>query len=135
MPKPMRTKPVSGAQVRAYAGKAQEYADAAASEINQGRFIAATSLAVHAAINAADAVCGARLGMRAAGEDHEQVLTLLRQAGDDGAKVETDLRRLLPLKTKAEYDSDDVAPAVATKAVERAQRCVQVARSVAEATR
>jgi len=73
--------------------------------------------------------------MRAAGEDHEQVLTLLRQAGDDGAKVETDLRRLLPLKTKAEYDSDDVAPAVATKAVERAQRCVQVARSVAEATR
>ena len=29
MPKPTRTKPVSGAQVRAYAGKAQEYADAA----------------------------------------------------------------------------------------------------------
>ncbi len=53
MPKPMRTKPVSGAQVRTYAGKAQEYADAAASEVDQGRFIAATSLAVHAAINAA----------------------------------------------------------------------------------
>ncbi len=51
MPKPMRTKPVSGAQVRAYTGNA----DAAASEVDQGRFIAATSLAVHAAINAADA--------------------------------------------------------------------------------
>ena len=93
MPKPPRTKPVSGAQVRAYAGKAEEYADAAASEVDQGRFIAATSLAVHAAINAADAVCGARLGVRAAGEDHDQVLTLLRQAGVDGAKIETDLRR------------------------------------------
>ncbi len=135
MPKPMRTKPVSGAQVRAYAGKAEEYAEAAASEIDQGRFIAATSLAVHAAINAADAVCGARLGMRAAGEDHDHVLTLLRQAGVDGARIEADLRRLLPLKTKAEYDSDDVAPAVAIKAVDRARRCVLIARSVAEATR
>ena len=131
MPKPMRTKPVSGAQVRAYAGKAEEYADAAASEIEAGRYIAATSLAIHAGINAADAVCGARLGERAAGEDHDQVLTLLRQAGPDGTKVEKELRRLLPLKTKTEYEPDDVAPGVATKALERAQRCVAVARTVA----
>ncbi|HUV19686.1 MAG TPA: HEPN domain-containing protein [Ilumatobacteraceae bacterium] len=127
----MRTKPVSGAQVRAYAGKAEEYADAAASEIEAGRYIAATSLAIHAGINAADAVCGARLGERAAGEDHDQVLTLLRQAGPDGTKVEKELRRLLPLKTKAEYEPDDVAPGVAIKALERAQRCVAVARTVA----
>ena len=40
------------------------------------------------AINAADAVCGARLGHRAAGEDHDQVLALLRKAGPDGTKVE-----------------------------------------------
>lgn len=131
MPKRIRTKPVSGAQVRAYAGKAEEYADAAASEIEAGRYIAATSLAIHAGINAADAVCGARLGERAAGEDHDQVLTLLRQAGPDGTKVEKELRRLLPLKTKAEYEPDDVAAGVAIKAVERAQRCVAVARSVA----
>lgn len=131
MPKPMRTKPVSGAQVRAYAGKAEEYADAAASEIGAGRYIAATSLAIHAGINAADAVCGARLGERAAGEDHDQVLTLLRQAGPDGTKVEKELRRLLPLKSKTEYEPDDVAAGVAIKAVERAQRCVVVARSVA----
>ena len=131
MPKPIRTRPVSGAQVRAYAGKAEEYADAAASEIDAGRYIAATSLAVHAGINAADAVCGARLGHRAAGEDHDQVLTLLRQAGPDGTKVEKELRRLLPLKTKAEYEPDDVAPGIATKAVERAQRCAAIARAIA----
>ena len=127
----MRSKPVSGAQVRAYAGKAEEYADAATSEIEAGRYIAATSLAIHAGINAADAVCGARLGERAAGGDHDQVLLLLRQAGPDGTKVEKELRRLLPLKTKAEYEPDDVAPGVATKALERAQRCVAVARTVA----
>ena len=131
MPKPMRSKPVSCAQVRAYACKAEEYADAAASEIEAGRYIAATSLAIHAGINAADAVCGARLGERAAGEDHDQVLLLLRQAGPDGTKVEKELRRLLPLKTKAEYEPDDVAPGVVTKALERAQRCVALARTVA----
>ena len=129
----MRTKPVSAAQVRAYASEADEYASAAASECAPGRFIAATSLAIHAVINAADAVCGARLGHRAAGDDYDQVLVLLRQAGADGVAIESDMRRLLPLKTKAEYDPDDIAPSIATKAVERAQRCTDVARRVANA--
>ena len=131
----MRTRPVSTAQVRSYVRKAQEYCDAAASELESERNIAATSPAIHAAINAADAVCGARLGHRAAGEDHDQVLTLLKQAGSDGALVEKDLRRLLPLKTKAEYEPDDVAPRVASKAVERAQRCVAIAQAVAASSR
>src|SRR3546814_15141163 len=71
------------------------------------RNIAATSLAIHAGINSADAVCGARLGKRAAGEDHDQVLALLRQAGPDGVEVERELRRLLPPQTKAEYRSEE----------------------------
>src|SRR3546814_5067286 len=99
------------------------------------RNIAATSLAIHAGINSADAVCGARLGKRAAGEDHDQVLALLRQAGPDGVEVERELRRLLPLKTKAEYEPDDLAPSVTAKAVERAQRCASAARPVADKTR
>lgn len=135
MPKGLRTRPVSAAQVRAYAGKADEYGAAAAAELGAERYIAATSLAIHAAINAADAVCGARLGQRAAGDDHDQVLVLLKQAGSDGAVVERELRRLLPLKTKAEYEPDDVAAGTATKAVERAARCVVVARAVANALR
>jgi hypothetical protein len=133
--RPMRTKPVSAAQVRSYAAKAEEFAEAAVSDLAAGRSIAATSLAIHAGINSADAVCGARLGKRAAGEDHDQVLELLRQAGPDGAAVERELRRLLPLKTKAEYEPDDIAPSVATKAVERAQRCVGIAVRVAATTR
>lgn len=63
------------------------------------------------------------------------MLTLLRQAGPDGAEVERELRRLLPLKTNAEYEPDDIAPSVASKAVERAQRCAAVARRVAATTR
>jgi len=133
--KPGRTRPVSAAQVRAYAAKAEEFAEAASSDLEAGRYIAATSLAIHAGINSADAVCGARLGKRAAGEDHDQVLVLLHQAGPDGAAVERELRRLLPLKTKAEYEPDDIAPSVASIAVERAQRCAAVARRVAATTR
>lgn len=63
------------------------------------------------------------------------MLGLLRQAGKDGAEVEVELRRLLPLETKAEYEPADVAAAVAVTAVERAARCVAVARRVALATR
>lgn len=126
---------MSATQVAAYAAKAQEYAEAATDDLAAGRNIAATSLAIHAGINSADAVCGARMGKRAAGEDHDQVLVLLRQAGPDGTEVERELRRLLPLKTKAEYEPDDIAPSVAAKAVERAQRCTAVARRVAATTR
>jgi hypothetical protein len=126
---------VTAGQVRSYAAKAEEFAEAAASDLAAGRNIAATSLAIHAGINSADAVCGARLGKRAAGDDHDQVLALVRQAGPDGAEVERELHRLLPLKTKAEYDPDDIAPSVAPKAIERAQRCAAVARRVASTVR
>ena len=61
---------MSTAQVRAYAGKAQEYLDAAAGEIEAECFIAATSLAVHAGINASNAVCGGPLGERLVHDDH-----------------------------------------------------------------
>jgi HEPN domain-containing protein len=131
MPKPFRTRAVTAAQVRSYAGKAQEFADAAANEFSSGRYIAATSLAIHAAINAADAVCGARLGQRAAGDDHSKVLALLAQAGPDGDEVQRDLRRLLPLKTTTEYEPDDVSQSTALKATERAARCAQAAWRVA----
>lgn len=130
MPKPARTRSVSATQVRAYANKAKEFGDAALNELDAKRYIAATSLAIHAAINAADAVCGARIGQRAAGEDHDQVLNLLKTAGPDGTTLANNLRRLLPLKTKTEYEPDSVAVGVATKAVERAQRCVAIAQTV-----
>jgi hypothetical protein len=77
VPDQVRTRAVSVAQVRAYVRKAEEYLAAATDELEAGRPIAATSLAIHAAINAADAVTGRRIGRRAAGQDHDQVLSLL----------------------------------------------------------
>jgi hypothetical protein len=110
--------------------KAEEYLAAAAESLEARRPIAATSLAIHSAINAADAVTGARLGTRAAGRDHDEALSLLSQAGADGAEVARHLARLLLLKTKAEYESDEIPASAAEKAVERARNCVAVARRV-----
>ncbi|MFN2486155.1 MAG: hypothetical protein ABR609_06030 [Acidimicrobiia bacterium] len=83
---------MSTVQVREYLAKAEEYAVAATNELEAERGIAATSFAIYAGISAADAVCGARLGRRAAGQHHDEVLNLLRQAGEDGGELETHLR-------------------------------------------
>ena len=121
---------MSAAQARSYLAKAEEYLAAAENELEAERGIAATSLAIHAAINAADATCGVRLGKRAAGQDHDRAGELLKEAGRDGAELDKYLRRLLPMKTKAEYDPDDIPLSAASKAVGRAQRCVVGARRV-----
>jgi uncharacterized protein YbjQ (UPF0145 family) len=131
----MRTRTVTGSQARSYLSKAEEYLAASENELAQERGIAATSLAIHAAINAADAVCGVRIGRRAAGTEHDQVIALLGEAGKDGSEVAKDLRRLLPLKTKAEYDPDDIPLSAAPRAVGRARRCVTVARRVVASSR
>jgi hypothetical protein len=115
-------------QVREYLAKAEEFLLAATAELEAERSIAATSLAVHAGINAADAVCGARLKKRAAGQDHRETIVLLGQAGDDGSQLAKDLQRLLPMKTTAEYEPDDIPVSKASTAVQRAKRCVDVAR-------
>ena len=133
MPKASRTRAVSAVHVHSYTAKAEEYLAAATTELEANRPIAATSLAIHAAINAADAVTGHRIGRRAAGPDHAEVRALLREAGKDGVELDKQLGRLLPLKTKAEYEPDEVALSEARRAVERAKRCVLVARRVVPA--
>lgn len=135
MPEHTRTRPVSAAQVRAYVGKAAEYLSAATAELDADRTIAATSLAIHAGIHPADAVTGVRLGVRAAGQDHDEAIGLLRTAGPDGAAVARELGRLLSMKTRAEYEPDDVPKSDAARAVERARRIVEIARRVESAQR
>ena len=116
-----------------YLSKSEEYLAAAERELGEGLHIAATSLAVHAGINAADAVCGIRLGRRSGGQNHDEVVGLLDTAGADGKELAKEFGRLIPLKTKAEYDPVDVSKTDAGRAVERARRCVAIARRVVNA--
>ena len=134
MPSQPRTRRVSRSQVRGYIGKAQEYLDAAEASLAEGRHIAATSLAVHAGISAADAICGARTGRRSADQDHARSVALLGEAGPDGKAAARQLGRLLPLKTRAEYEPDDVPKTIATKAVRAATEILAIAQRVVATT-
>lgn len=78
---------------------------------------------------------GMRLGQRAAGRDHDEALELLRTAGPDGTAVAKELARLLPMKTRAAYEPDDIPKSYAASAVERARRIVDVARRLLGAQR
>lgn len=71
-----------------------------------------------------------RTGTRSAADAHRQTIDLLDSSGPDGIELAKELRRLLPLKPKAEYDPSDIALGTAHQAVERAGRCVDIARRV-----
>lgn len=60
------------------------------------------SLAVLAGIAAGDAICGAILGVRAAGEGHGEAVDLLR-ATEPGGRLAAHLRRLVDAKTETQY--------------------------------
>jgi len=60
------------------------------------------TLCVHAGIAAADAICCARLGVHAQGQNHNEAVGLLEQVDPTLAK---ELSKLLAMKTKAGYSS------------------------------
>ncbi len=124
---------MTAAQVRSYAVKGAEYLAAADSELSEGRSIAATSRAIHAAINAADVITGVRLGKRAAGPDHEEVCPSWGKLAPTKLKWRRSSLALLPLKTKTECEPVEVPKTGATKALERARRRAAVAYRVVRA--
>jgi HEPN domain-containing protein len=128
VPRAPKTVSVTTADLRGYTGKAEEYLEAAEHDLENGRSNAATSAAVHAGINAADAITGALRGVRSADSDHGRAVDLLAASGKDGKEASKHLARLLPLKTKAEYDSGSVPRSRAEAAVKSAARLVEIAR-------
>lgn len=113
-----------------FMAKAEEFVATAEDALEEGRNSSAAGNAVHAGINAADAILGARTGQRAAGQDHGQVVELIVAVPGVGRNAANRLRRLLPLKSKAEYDPTPISASDARRAVEQAQALVVVARRV-----
>jgi hypothetical protein len=90
-------------------------------------------LRVDAGIAAADVICCARLGLHAAGENHNEAVALLRQA-EPGA--EKHLRTLLNLKSKVAYSHQPAANDERKKVCRAADALVEAARRIsAEAAR
>jgi hypothetical protein len=125
-----QTRPASSADALAYLTKAREFLRAAEDSLALNNLIAAVGNAVHAGIGAADAIAAGRGGAVWKGEHTQGAGHLERVAGTDGREAGRHLRRLLPLKTRAEYDPEPVTLPEASAAVQAAQRIVAVAERV-----
>lgn len=110
----------------AHANKAAEFLRAARDSFVLGNYTAATGNAIHAGISATDAIAGAKLGAVWRG-GHEQAADHVERARPEGPGAARQLRRLLGLKTRAEYDPTPIPRATAEKAVRAAERIVAVA--------
>lgn len=126
-----KTRAVTKADTRAYLAKAEEFLRAAQNSLALDNHIAATGNAVHAGIAAADAIAGANLGTVWAGE-HSQAANHVESAGEAGKQAATQLRRLVPLKNRAEYDPQPVRAADARAAVKAAEKITAIARRTVE---
>ena len=97
-----------------------------ADEDPDGRRVAVSN-AVLAGIAASDAVCCARLGRHAVGDDHRAALELVGSIGPEGRQVAKALTSLLSVKHKAQYQTAAVGKVDATAAVRRAQTLIATA--------
>jgi hypothetical protein len=119
----------SEAKVRAQHAHAFLIAAALVDELGEDAEIATAgnvigSLAVLAGIAAADAICGAVLGKRAAGQDHAEAISLLSST-KQGKALAPALRRLIESKTEAQYSSGILADGRSAELVRSATRLVE----------
>ena len=114
-------------EARGHLRKAREFLEAGQVTLDLNMFDAATSNAVHSGINAKDAMCLKLTGDSGKTQNHKDAATELRKAGPKAAAVADDLKRLLTVKSKAEYQSIAVARSEAAKALERAERLYNAA--------
>lgn len=117
---------VTSADAVAHCRQAQEYLRSAQAASTSGDHNAATGNAVNAGINAGDAVTGMSTGSRWKGA-HEQSAAFVARSGAEGKEVARELRRLIPLKNRAQYESSAISASTAASALAAAQRAVAVA--------
>ena len=122
-----KTRTASAADARAYLDKAREFQRAAEDSLGLGNHVAAAGNAVHAGIGAADAITAARAAVVWKGEHSQAPLHLEKVGGEEGRKAAPQLRRLLPLKNRAEYDPEPISATEARAAVAAAARMVRIA--------
>ena len=115
---------------RARLRKAREFLDAATLELETGMHTAAASSSGLAGINAKDAICLQLTGRTGKSDDHRAAVPELAAAGPAGKALESTFRRLLALKTTAQYQAAPISKTDATKAVQWATRMVDTARDL-----
>lgn len=125
---PVKTRHVDRSLFRNYLRKAQENFETVRDCIDNGRWNAAVMNAVHCGINACDAVTVFTIGLRHAGERHEDAIALLQSLnlGTEVLSSKTrQLSRLLGVKNAAEYEERLMTQGDAQEAAANAVRLLR----------
>jgi hypothetical protein len=129
----VKTRACSPAEAGKRLSAARKFLEAAEAFVDDrdpdGRRVAVSN-AVLAGIAAADAICCARLGKHAVGDDHTAAVDLVRGIGPAGAAAARALTALLAIKNKAQYQAGSIGRADAAAAVRRAQSLIDAAEGV-----
>lgn len=126
----MKTRDCAAGEARkrlAAARKFLEVAEIYGDEDDPEGLRVAVANAVHAGIAAADAMCCARLGQHAVGDDHRAAADLVKGIGREGDEAAEALAVLLGIKNKAQYQTAGVGKSETTGAVRRARTLVELA--------
>ena len=126
----MKTRPCTPREALRRLSAARKFLEAAelyvGDEDPEGRRVAVSN-AVFAGIAASDAMCCARLGGHAVGDDHRAAVDLVATIGPEGREAAKALTALLSVKHKAQYQTSAVGKPDATAAVRRAQGLIAAA--------
>lgn len=123
-----KTRKVNKELYRNYLQKARENLEAAKESLQAERWNAATINAVHSGISATDALTVFMIGVRHAGQRHEDALSLLQTLNlpkNELKNKSRQLSRLLGIKNASEYEERLIRKKEAATAVRDAERYVE----------
>ena len=125
-----RTRPVAKHKAADYLSRSKELSNAMHHCLSTKEYNSAMVNAIHCAISATDAVCVHFLGLRPAGESHMEALAILSTIeGEDVKNACRQLKRLLEVKSAAEYGEYLFNESDAGNAVRDAERVLSFAKS------
>jgi HEPN domain-containing protein len=122
---PPRTESIPRGEYRGYLVKAAEFAATARRSLDDLRLHSAGLEAIHAVISACDALTVAKLELRCKGEDHRDVIQLLRRIDAPGCvAVQRQVAAVLSAKNRVEYGGEGLSPSDAERVVVQSERVV-----------
>ena len=126
-----RTRDVEKSLYINYLKRAEECLHAAKNSFSIQEWNAATINAIHSCISACDAFCIYFLGMRHAGESHNDAVTIFRTIKVDNQEINTNANRvlrILRIKNMAEYEERLVHRPEAEKVLKDCERFLEYVR-------
>ncbi|MCL2654425.1 MAG: HEPN domain-containing protein [Coriobacteriia bacterium] len=136
MPKLTRTRSATKEDGIVALQKAQQFAEAARSELENERWDSAGLNAIHAGISAADAALIFAAGIRNATQDHSNVISLLESSvASFRGSPRTQLVGLLKMKNVVAYEQRLITRDEAVRLVKAADRFLAWAQKICDAVR